>query len=182
MDRSIIINFLLFFMKNLCDENLKISFHMFAKILAKFSSELIVLKVQYGFFFVDTKYRVLFHIKMTVTHWAKMGLDFPFWWTFQKCIFIILGYCRPYLTEESTLTFSKSNFYICEKWWGSWWILEILENFIFLFNTFLWICLNICTCLYLHVEIQFRPAKIHISLHFLTLTPVGHSGPTKVTL
>ena len=69
-------------------------------------------------------------------HWATKGLDFPFWWTSQKCIFIILGYCWPYLTEKSTLRFSMSNFEICEKWLGSWWNFEILENFIFVFNTF----------------------------------------------
>ena len=29
----------------------------------------------------------------TGAHWAKMGLDFPFWWTYQNAFFMILDYC-----------------------------------------------------------------------------------------
>ena len=58
-------------------------------------------------------------------HWAKIGLDFPFWWTSQNCIFMILGYSWPFLNGKSTLRFFMKYFEMSEKLLGSWWKLEI---------------------------------------------------------
>ena len=74
------------------------------------------------------------------THWAKMGLWIPFWWTFQNCILIILGHSWPFLTGKSTLRFSLKYIEMSEKLLWSWWKLEILENFKILFNTLIIIC------------------------------------------
>ena len=82
-----------------------------------------------------TFYLIVFEQRDPPPHWAKMGLDFLFWWTSQNCIFIILGYCRPYLTGKSTLGFSRCYFEICdinsfevdENW--NFWIISYFETY-----------------------------------------------------
>ena len=74
------------------------------------------------------------------THWAKMGLWIPFWWTSQNCILIILGHNWPFLIGKSPLRFSLKYIEMSEKLLWSWWKLEILENFKILFNTLIIIC------------------------------------------